>query len=95
MSGLVHDDRLWFAIVIVAADLLIAVAVLDALRRIGPRRESPPTARWQSAWLSANLFLGSAALLAVGLSSGPLGDWTQTVLRSVLSISRSGLFVSP
>ena len=95
VSGLVHDDRLWFAIVIVAADLLIAVAVLDALRRIGPRRESPPTARWQSAWLSANLFLGSAALLAVGLSSGPLGDWTQTVLRSVLSISRSGLFVSP
>jgi len=95
VSGLVHDGRLWFAIVIVAADLLIAVAVLDALRRIGPRRESPPTARWQSAWLSANLFLGSAALLAVGLSSGPLGEWTQTVLRSVLSISRSGLFVSP
>ena len=95
VSGLAHDGRLWLSVVIVAADLLIAVAVLDALRRMVPRRESPCTARWQSAWLSANLLLASVALLAVGLSSGRLADWTQIVLRSVLSISRSGLSVSP
>ncbi len=95
LSGLVQDGRLLFSVVIVAADLLIAVAVLDALRRIALRREPSRALRWQSPWLSAGLVLASTALLAVAIGFQPLVGWTQTVVRSALSISGSGLSLSP
>ena len=94
VSGLFHDGRLWFAVVIAAADLLVAVAVLDALRRIW--LGEPPTAgRWASAWLSGQLALASLVLLAAGAGSGALAGWTEAVLRGVFSISRSGLVSTP
>ena len=83
-----------FAVVIAAADLLVAVAVLDALRRIW--LGEPPTAgRWASAWLSGQLALASLVLLAAGAGSGALAGWTEAMLRGVFSISRSGLVSTP
>lgn len=92
--GLFHDGRLWFAIVILAADMLVAVAVLDALRRIwlGAPASSP---RWSSAWLWGQLMVACLLLLGLGATAGTLNNWSDAVLRDVFSISRSGLTFTP
>ncbi len=92
--GLFHDGRLWFSIVILAADVLVAVAVLDALRRIwlGAPASSP---RWSSAWLWGQLMVACLVLLGMGVAADSLTGWSDTVLRDVFSISRSGLTFTP
>jgi formate hydrogenlyase subunit 3/multisubunit Na+/H+ antiporter MnhD subunit len=87
LSGLVQSGSSWLAVAVVFADVLIVVAVVDAFRRAFLRREPPPALRWTSPWLSVNLGLGVLGLLVVGLWSAPLIRWSETVFRSVLSIS--------
>jgi multicomponent Na+:H+ antiporter subunit A len=94
VSGLFHSGRAWFAVVLVAGDVLVALAVLDAVRRgwLGAPATSP---RWSSAWHAMQLGLVSLALLAGGAAAESLVGWSEAVLRAVFSLSRSGLGFAP
>jgi formate hydrogenlyase subunit 3/multisubunit Na+/H+ antiporter MnhD subunit len=87
LSGLVQSGWSWLAAAIVFADVLIAVAVLDAFRKAFLRREPPPALRWASGWLSVNLAVAVLGLLVVGVWSAPLIGWSEMVFRGALSIS--------
>jgi hypothetical protein len=71
--------------VILCADLLIAAAVLNALRLVFLRAEPPPKLRWSSPWLSVQLALVGLALIGLCLQAEPLAGWSQGAARSALS----------
>ncbi len=95
VSGLIRDGHLWFSIVILGADLLIALAVLDAGRRMLPRREPAAEPRWGSLCLSLSAALGIAMLLAAGLAGPQVAGWAQAVVRNVISISMTSSPIAP
>jgi multicomponent Na+:H+ antiporter subunit A len=90
ISGLLRDHQTWLAVVVLAADVIVAVAVLDTLRRLvsGTAVAAP---RWSSPWLSVALIVVSIALVAAVGASAQLGNWSDLALRGALSISRSGI----
>jgi formate hydrogenlyase subunit 3/multisubunit Na+/H+ antiporter MnhD subunit len=94
VSGLIHGGSYWPAVALLGADLVIAVAVLDTLRRIllGRSLSSCPTG-WSSPWLSASIALAVVALLLACFSPTTLTNWTELALRGALSVSRGGLFL--
>jgi formate hydrogenlyase subunit 3/multisubunit Na+/H+ antiporter MnhD subunit len=88
--GLAAEGRLWFSVAIVAADVLIALAVVDVLRRALRRQQPPPAARWSSPWLVLSVSLASVALLALGLGQVLSPDWAEAALRGLLFTSSAG-----
>jgi multicomponent Na+:H+ antiporter subunit A len=85
IPALVGDGHAWMAAVILCADLLVAAAVLNALRLVFLRAEPPPSLRWSSPWLSVQLALAGLALIAVCLQAGPVVGWSEEAARSVPS----------
>jgi formate hydrogenlyase subunit 3/multisubunit Na+/H+ antiporter MnhD subunit len=93
ISGLLATHSYLPAVALLGADALMAVAVLDTVRRMLPARGGPPlTARWTSPWLSASVALVVLAILVAGVAFAPLAEWSQQALRGALSISGGGLF---
>ncbi len=96
VSGLAADGRLWFSVAVVAADLLIALAVLDvAVRRAIARPGPAPAARWGSPWLVLSVSLASVALLALGLSQTSTAGWAEAVVSGLLMVSPPGSAMVP
>lgn len=87
LSGLAESELTWLMAAILAANLLVVLAVLDAFRRAFLRREPAPPLRWNSPWLSVTLSLLVLALLVLGLWTAPLTRWAHLVFRTALSIS--------
>ncbi len=94
IGSLLHGQQLWLGVIVLAADLVLAAAALDALRRMlaGSTSAVP---RWSSPWLSLSLVLSIVALLSMSAASSRLGAWSELTSRAVLSISRSSLAVPP
>ncbi len=76
---------MWLAIAVVCGDLLVALAVLNALRLVFLRREPPPRSQWSSPWLSLQLGLVTLALVGTGLAAEPLVGWSHGAVRAGLS----------
>jgi formate hydrogenlyase subunit 3/multisubunit Na+/H+ antiporter MnhD subunit len=92
VSGLLASHSYLPAVALLGADAVIAIAVLDTLRRILPEARPALSARWSSPWLSASLALAVVALLAASVAFAPLANWSEQALRGALSISGGGLF---
>ena len=89
VSGMLQSGRVWFVVVLLAGDVLVAVAVVDALRRMLGLGEARGGARWDSSWLSASVLMAVLALGAGAVWAGPLVGWARTVVYTLFSISRS------
>jgi NADH-quinone oxidoreductase subunit N len=94
-AALIGQERVWLAVAIAGADLLLLVALIDALRRIVAARSATARARWQSPWLSAGIALAAIMAIGIGLGAPAMSDWSEVVSRSVISVSRNPLSVSP
>lgn len=90
IAELAGEGRLWLSIAVAAADVLIALAVLDVLRRTLAHRVPSPVARWSSPWLAISVSLASAALVILALGRGLPLDWAGTAARTILSLSPMG-----
>jgi formate hydrogenlyase subunit 3/multisubunit Na+/H+ antiporter MnhD subunit len=90
ISELAGGGRLFFSIAIAAADLLIALAVLDVLRRTLAGRVPSPVARWSSPWLALSVSLASVALVILALGHELSTGWAETTARTILSLSPMG-----
>jgi len=88
VSGLLQSGHVWFVVVLAAGDVLVAIAVLDALRRLAARNQGAGEARWTSSWLSAGLLLSVLAVVAGAVWAGPLVGWSRTVMQTLFSLSR-------
>ncbi|MFB3881844.1 MAG: proton-conducting transporter membrane subunit [Armatimonadota bacterium] len=94
LVGQLTNSGAWGSVAaILGADLIVAVAVLDALRRLLPQKAPAPSVRWSSPWLSVSLVLGVVALLAVALAPAALANWSRQALYWGLSSARGGVFL--
>jgi formate hydrogenlyase subunit 3/multisubunit Na+/H+ antiporter MnhD subunit len=91
VSGLLASHSYLPAVALLGADAVIAIAVLDTLRRVLPEAQPALSARWSSPWLSASLILVIVALVLGSASQARLSGWTEQALGS-LSISGESLF---
>jgi len=87
IAGLVGNGRWALAAATVLVDLLMVAAVLSAFRQAFLRSEPPPRVAPASGWLSLQLLVLVAALLAAGIWPGPLTRWSDVILRTALSMS--------
>ncbi len=94
IPALIHDHQTWLVVVALGADAVVAIAVLDTVRRLVAGRDGP-VPRWSSPWLSAAVALAAIVLLVAAGSSVQLGNWSEQALRGALSISRSNLPLTP
>jgi formate hydrogenlyase subunit 3/multisubunit Na+/H+ antiporter MnhD subunit len=92
VSGLLGTHSYVALVALLGADALVAIGVLDTLRRILPEAGRPLSSRWGSPWLSASLALAVLAILAASVAPAPLAEWSQQALSGALSISGGGLF---
>jgi len=89
LTALLAGGHIWAVVVILCADALALVAVLNALRLAFLRAGPPPSLRWSSPAASVQLGLVILALVGLGVAGGPLGRWSDGTVRSVLSAARS------
>jgi formate hydrogenlyase subunit 3/multisubunit Na+/H+ antiporter MnhD subunit len=95
LGGLIAQERAWLVVAVVAADVLLLAALINVFRRVVPARATPTPPCWQSPWLFAALALAIAAIAAMAVTGTAWSEWSGVVARSVLSISRNPLSVSP
>jgi multicomponent Na+:H+ antiporter subunit A len=93
VGPLLHSGSLGAVAAVLGADLIVAVAVIDALRRLLPERAPALPVRWSSPWLSASVMLAIAGLLLVALSPVALASWSRQALYWALSVSKGGVFL--
>ncbi len=87
LSGLVAEGRFVLTALLVIVDVIIALAVVGVFRRAFLGGISPPTVARPSPWLSVQLVLVIAALLACGIWGASLVQWSEGVQNTILSIS--------
>jgi NADH-quinone oxidoreductase subunit N len=95
LGGLIAQERAWLAVAAVAADLLLLAALINVFRRVLPARAPHTPPRWQSPWLFAAVALALAPIVGMALTGTAWSEWSEVVVRSVLSISPSLPSVSP
>lgn len=95
VSSLLQEHRPAIVVLLVLADLLVAFAVLDTLRRILPASSSPSKPPWSSGWFSLSLLVALAALLWAVLFPSSLTGWAEKTSARVLTISRTSFPLTP
>jgi NADH:ubiquinone oxidoreductase subunit 2 (subunit N) len=85
--GLIGDGRWPLAVAMICVDLLLVTAVVGAFRQSFLRAEPAPRLRPASGWLSLQLSLSVAALVALGVFPGPLARWAAALFSTALGVS--------
>ena len=87
IEGVLDRGRPLLATGLVVVDILLAIAVLNALRQAFLRREAAPSLRPASIWSTLALSLVSLILVTLGVWTTPAVNLARMITRSVLSLS--------
>jgi formate hydrogenlyase subunit 3/multisubunit Na+/H+ antiporter MnhD subunit len=95
LPALLQQHRIWIVLLLVLADLMLAFAVLDTLRRLLIPARAPVKPVWTSGWLTLGLLITVGVLLWTAFFPSMLTRWAGKAAFRSLSITQSSYPLTP